>query len=203
MEGQSSKGSQFACAFIAPRAYSYLGQAGALHLDLLVSEWLWKGGILCFRFVFHRIDILKNSAFLMYLTLGERRIIKDSVVNALNLPPRTKSNGKIITTCLHSSLLDSSPEYSQSFQLILERDLQYGPSPQVWHHLSKGLGLGFDLIRTYQSFPVAKSMLFKWLTIDFKAFHSLAFLLLLNGLHTYIDTFSYHTSTHTHYTHVC
>ena len=40
-------------------------------------------------------------------------------------------------------------------------------------------------------------MLFKSLTIDFKAFHSLAFLLPLNGLHTYIDTFSYHTSIHT------
>ena len=40
-------------------------------------------------------------------------------------------------------------------QLILERDLQHGLSPQVRHHLSKGLGLGFDVIRTHQSFPVA------------------------------------------------
>ena len=48
-------------------------------------------------------------------------------------------------------------------------------------------------------------MLFKSVTINFKAFHSLAFLLPLNGPHTYIDTFSYthiythiHTTTHMH-----
>ena len=44
-------------------------------------------------------------------------------------------------------------------------------------------------------------MLFKSLTIDFKAFHSRAFLLPLNGLHTYIETFSY-THIYTHTTHM-
>lgn len=68
----------------------------------------------------------------MYLTLEERRIIKDSGVNTLNLPPRTESNGKIITTCLRSSLLDSSPEYSQSFPT------HTGEGPPAWS-LSTGV----------------------------------------------------------------
>ena len=65
----------------------------------------------------------------MYLTLGKRRIIKDSVVNAFTCHPELRVMGKSLQLVFTPASLTLVRSILSASQLILERDLQYGPSP--------------------------------------------------------------------------
>lgn len=67
------------CALLSPRAYSCLGQVGALQLDRLGVGTTLEGRFWGFRSVFHRMDDFLKSVFLVYLSLKEKRNMRDGI----------------------------------------------------------------------------------------------------------------------------